>query len=67
MSERDGWNHLYLYDAKTGEVKNQITKGDWVVRGVDLVDEEKRQIWFQRQWHRAGARSVLRSLLPRKF
>ena len=26
MSERDGWNHLYLYDAKTGEVKNQITK-----------------------------------------
>ena len=27
MSERDGWNHLYLYDAKTGQVKNQITKG----------------------------------------
>ena len=32
MSERDGWNHLYLYDAKTGAVKNQITKGEWVVR-----------------------------------
>jgi dipeptidyl-peptidase 4 len=47
MSERDGWNHLYLYDAKTGEVKNQITKGDWLVRGVERVDEEKRQIWFR--------------------
>jgi dipeptidyl aminopeptidase/acylaminoacyl peptidase len=47
MSERDGWNHLYLYDAKTGAVKNQITKGEWVVRSVDFVDKEKRQIWFQ--------------------
>src|SRR6266545_4498316 len=47
MSERDGWNHLYLYDGVTGKMKNQITKGEWVVRGVEKVDEEKRQIWFQ--------------------
>ncbi|HEX5082554.1 MAG TPA: DPP IV N-terminal domain-containing protein, partial [Blastocatellia bacterium] len=47
MSERDGWNHLYLYDGATGKLKNQITKGEWVVRGVEKVDEEKRQIWFQ--------------------
>ncbi len=47
MSERDGWNHLYLMDGATGQVKNQITKGRWVVRGVEKVDEEKRQIWFQ--------------------
>ena len=47
MSERDGWNHLYLYDAFSGKVKNQITKGDWLVRGVDRVDVEKRQIWFR--------------------
>ena len=47
MSERDGWNHLYLYDGVTGKVKNQITKGNWVVRGVEKVDEAKRQIWFQ--------------------
>ena len=46
MSERDGWNHLYLYDGVTGSVKNQITKGPWVVRGVSRVDEEKRQIYF---------------------
>ena len=47
MSERDGWNHLYLYDGTTGAVKNQITKGAWVVRAVDRVDEEKRQVYFQ--------------------
>lgn len=46
MSERDGWNHLYLYDGATGRVKNQITKGEWVVRDVDSVDVDKRQIWF---------------------
>ena len=47
MSERDGWRHLYLYDGATGSVKNPITKGNWVVRGVEKVDAEKRQIWFQ--------------------
>ena len=46
MSERDGWNHLYLYDAETGFVKNQITKGQWPVRSVVQVEEDKRQIWF---------------------
>ncbi len=46
MSERDGWNHLYLYDAATGRMKNPITKGQWVVRGIDRVDEKARQIWF---------------------
>ena len=47
MSERDGWNHLYLYNLSTGGLKNQITKGQWVVRKVDRVDIENRQIWFQ--------------------
>lgn len=47
MSERDGWNHLYLFDVSTGRIKNQITRGDWVVRGVDHVDDERRQIWFR--------------------
>ena len=46
MSERDGWKHLYLYDARTGRVKNQITKGEWIVSDVVRVDEERRQIWF---------------------
>jgi hypothetical protein len=46
MSERDGWNHLYLYDEATGKVKNQITKGAWPVKHVDSVDVAKRQIYF---------------------
>jgi dipeptidyl aminopeptidase/acylaminoacyl peptidase len=46
-SERDGWNHLYLYDARAGLVKNQITRGNWVVRGVESTDKPSRQIWIQ--------------------
>jgi len=45
-SERDGWRHLYLIDAAKGEISNQITRGEWVVRGIDLIDEDARQIWF---------------------
>jgi dipeptidyl aminopeptidase/acylaminoacyl peptidase len=45
-SERDGWNHLYLYDTQAGAVKQQITSGEWVVRKVERVDAEKRQVWF---------------------
>jgi dipeptidyl aminopeptidase/acylaminoacyl peptidase len=46
LSERDGWAHLYLYDGATGTVKNQITKGEFVVRAVQRVDAAKRQIYF---------------------
>jgi dienelactone hydrolase len=46
-SERDGWEHLYLYNGRTGELERQITKGDWLVRNVDYVDDTKRQIWFE--------------------
>jgi len=46
MSERDNWNHLYLYDRNTGKVKNQITRGEWYVRDVVNVDEHKRELIF---------------------
>ncbi|UCG28659.1 MAG: DPP IV N-terminal domain-containing protein [Bacteroidales bacterium] len=45
-SERDGWNHLYLFDGNTGKVKNQITAGEWVVRELLHVDDESRSIIF---------------------
>ncbi|MGF1923408.1 MAG: DPP IV N-terminal domain-containing protein, partial [Bacteroidia bacterium] len=45
-SERDNWGHMYLYDATTGKLKNQITKGDWVVTRLLKVDEKKRQLLF---------------------
>ena len=54
MSERDGRNHLYLYDQAKGVVKNQITRGQYIVRSVDHVDVEKHQIWFQASSVHAG-------------
>ncbi len=44
MSERDGWNHLYLIDQATGEVKRQLTKGAWAVREVVEVDLASRTL-----------------------
>jgi len=46
FSERDDWGHLYLYDATTGKVKNQITKGNWVVTRLIRVDEKNRLLYF---------------------
>ena len=54
VSEMDGWRHLFLVDTESGKVKNQITKGTWVVRSIDRIDEEKRQIWFQASGMNAG-------------
>ncbi len=46
FSQRDDWGHLYLYDLQTGELKNQITSGDWNVLQVRRIDEENRVIYF---------------------
>jgi dipeptidyl aminopeptidase/acylaminoacyl peptidase len=46
MSERDGWNHLYRFDAVSGSLKNRITAGSWVVRSVERVDADAGLIWF---------------------
>jgi len=45
-SERSDWGHLYLYDAMTGKIKNQITSGNYVVREVLNVDIKNREIYF---------------------
>ncbi|MEO8451433.1 MAG: DPP IV N-terminal domain-containing protein [Gemmatimonadota bacterium] len=45
-SQRDGWGHLYLYDAETGRLKNRITSGSWLVRDLIEVDENRRRIYF---------------------
>lgn len=46
MSERDNWNHLYMYDMATGTPMAQITKGQWYVRDIQKVDEENGKIYF---------------------
>ncbi len=53
-SERDGWNHLYLYDSNNGKVKNQITSGNWVVRNVVWVDRVKRELVFEASGREEG-------------
>jgi dipeptidyl-peptidase 4 len=45
-SERDDWGHLYLYDANTGKLKNQITKGDFVVTRLLKTDEKNKVLYF---------------------
>lgn len=46
-SERDDWGHLYLYNATTGKLKNQITKGAFVVTRLLKVDEKNRVLFFE--------------------
>lgn len=45
-SERDNYNHLYLYDRATGKPLHQITRGEWYVREVQYVDEQNETIYF---------------------
>lgn len=46
ISERDGWRHLYLF-GNDGNIIRQVTKGEWVVREVEYVDEEAKVIYFK--------------------
>ncbi|UJH66303.1 S9 family peptidase [Allomuricauda sp. SCSIO 65647] len=45
-SERDGFNHLYLYN-NDGKLKNQITKGPWEVTAYYGYDANKDRIYYQ--------------------
>ncbi len=53
-SERDNWGHLYLYDLKTGELKHQITKGNFVVTELLHVDEKNRVLYFEANGREEG-------------
>jgi dipeptidyl-peptidase 4 len=46
FSERSNWGQLYLYDALTGKLKNQITTGEWAITELLRVDTKKRIIYF---------------------
>ena len=45
-SEKDGWNHIYLYN-KSGEELAQLTKGKWEVTSFYDVDEANELVYFQ--------------------
>ncbi|RLD85297.1 MAG: S9 family peptidase, partial [Bacteroidetes bacterium] len=45
-SEKDGFNHIYLYD-KNGKLIRQITKGNWEVTGYYGLDSKTNKIFYQ--------------------
>lgn len=45
VSDRDGYAHIYLHD-KDGQIKNQITKGNFEVSELKGVDEESGTVYF---------------------
>ncbi len=61
-SERDGWMHLYLYDGTTGQVKRQVTRGEWVVRSAEHLDEENRTVFFTAGGREPGRDPYLRHI-----
>ncbi len=50
QSEGDGWRHLYHYSSD-GKLLRQITRGNWEVRGLDGVDEDKEFAYFSASEH----------------
>lgn len=46
FSQRDDWGHLYLYDADSGQVERQVTRGAWNVKDILHVDEDRREVTF---------------------
>jgi dipeptidyl-peptidase-4 len=53
-SERDDWGHLYLYNATTGLLKSQITKGAFVVTRLLKMDEKNRVLFFEANGREKG-------------
>ena len=45
-SEKDGYNHIYLYDQE-GNLMNQITKGPWEVTKYYGYDQNEDKIYYQ--------------------
>ena len=45
-SERDGFNHIYLFDGETGRLETRVTRGEYVVRRIVHVDEKARVVYF---------------------
>ncbi|NNM17081.1 MAG: S9 family peptidase [Croceitalea sp.] len=45
-SEKDGYNHLYLYD-QDGNLMNQITSGPWEVTNYYGYDQNEDRIYYQ--------------------
>ena len=45
-SERDGRNHIYLYDRQKAQLIHQVTRGEFYVRGIQHIDEKQGVVYF---------------------
>lgn len=45
QSQRNGWNHLYLYDTR-GTLLKRFTSGEWVVTGIQGFDKSGDILFF---------------------
>jgi dipeptidyl-peptidase 4 len=45
LSERDGYNHIYLYDIY-GNLIKQLTKGDWMVTSIEGFNDKADEVFF---------------------
>jgi dipeptidyl-peptidase 4 len=61
-SDRSGFGHLYLYDARSGQLKNAITHGDWLVVDIVSVDAERRRVFFTASGREPGRDPYYRHL-----
>jgi dipeptidyl-peptidase 4 len=64
-SEKDGFNHIYLYD-KNGKLKNQVTKGKWEVTSYYGFDEKTKSIFYQSTENGSTVRDVYKISLDGK-
>ncbi|MCC9018171.1 S9 family peptidase [Flavobacterium lipolyticum] len=64
-SEKDGFNHIYLYD-KNGKLKNQVTKGNWEVVSYYGFDEKNKTIFYQSTENGSINRDIYRIALDGK-
>lgn len=64
-SEKDGFNHIYLYD-KAGKLKNQVTKGNWEVTSYYGFDEKSKTVFYQSTENGSINRDIYRVALDGK-
>lgn len=64
-SEKDGFNHIYVYD-KNGKLKNQVTKGNWEVVSYYGFDEKNKTIFYQSTENGSINRDIYRIALDGK-
>jgi dipeptidyl-peptidase-4 len=57
QSQRDGYNHLYLYDT-SGKLIKQLTKGEWIVTDLIGFDSKEENVYFTSNYEEVIGRQL---------